>query len=82
MMSGPPRLSQETSAPKYKPIFITIVSAAVLAAGSCYGFLSTEQSWTGIVFAGLFLICTPVALVAVIVLLIRSLGDLFQLWRG
>jgi hypothetical protein len=85
-MSSPPSFgspNQEIppSKSKWRPIVITIVSAVLLGAGSCFGFITTNglNQILGIVFAGVFFSCVA----AFVAGLIWALGAFIEgLRRG
>jgi hypothetical protein len=47
---------------RFRPVVITLFSAFLLGAGSCFGFLTTltlikGSSWINVVFAWIFILC-------------------------
>ena len=65
---------------RFRPVVITLFSAFLLGAGSCFGFLTTLTpiwggSWINVVFQWIFILCVVAflgALVWALVIVIRA----------
>ena len=80
----PPEKTAEKSA--YKPVLIAIVSAAAMAAGGCYGFLSLffsgDWAWLGFSFGIVFVLSGLLFLLSLIWLLFVFVSNTVRGRRG